>query len=293
MFDVPNGGSIAGQGAVIHTNGFNADFLAVEAHGGLLVNMPAALNPRFRAFLTPEDFDRRNNQVKDRVKRLDDYFEAAQRYLDAKRAHQGWATDVKLEALEPYFAGEKPVFVSAESAATIRSAIAFVKKFKFKGVIVGASDAWKLIKPIKDSGIPLIISPPQIQCPGEDAPSDSLDPYDAPMALPAILHRSGIKFAFASNSFDEAFSLPNRIGRACAFGLPWDAAMRACTLDAAEILGVSDRLGSLDGGKIANVVVSDGDPLELASQVRYLFVRGKPVPVESRYTELWSKYAHR
>jgi imidazolonepropionase-like amidohydrolase len=293
MFDVPTGGSVIGQGAVIDTAGFNADFTAVEAHGGLLVDMPAGLNPRFRAFLSPEDFDRRNGQVKDRIKRLDDYFESARRYLDAKNGNQGWATDVKLEALEPYFKGEKPVFVSADSASSIRAAITFIKKFKFKGVIAGASEAWKMTKAIKDSGIPLIISPPQIQCPGEDAPSDSLDPYDAPFVLAGNLYRAGIKFAFASGSFDEAFSLPNRVGRACAFGLPWEAAMRALTEDAAEILGVSDRLGTLEPGKFANVVISDGDPLELTSQVRYIFMNGKPVPVESRYTELWRKYSDR
>lgn len=293
LLDTPTGGTVIGQAAVINSAGYTTDDLAVEAHGGLLVTAPAGLNPRFRAFLSPDEFDRRNKEVKDREKKLEGYFESAERYLAAKEANQGWATDVKLDALAPYLKGERPVFVAADSTSAIRTAIAFMKKFNFKGAIMGGAEAWKMTKEIKDSGIPMILNSPAAQCPGEDAPGDSLDPYDAPLALAGILERAGIKFAFASGSYDESYTLPNKVGRAVAYGLSWDGAMRALTVNAAEILCVADRLGSLQPGKIANVVISDGDPLDMNSQVRYLFVKGKPIPVESHYTELWRKYSVR
>ena len=88
-------------------------------------------------------------------------------------------------------------------------------------------------------------------------------------------------------------NLPLRAGRMCAFGLSHDAAMRALTLDSAKILGLEKELGSLEKGKVANVIVTDGDPLEATTSLRYLFMDGKPVPLESRFTGLYRKYMGR
>jgi imidazolonepropionase-like amidohydrolase len=108
-----------------------------------------------------------------------------------------------------------------------------------------------------------------------------------------VLHRAGVKIAFQSASAATARDLPYQVGVACAFGLPHEEAMKAVTINAAEILGVADQLGSLEAGKVANLIVTDGDPLEVTTNLHYLFIAGKPVPLESRHTRLYLQYRQR
>jgi imidazolonepropionase-like amidohydrolase len=108
-----------------------------------------------------------------------------------------------------------------------------------------------------------------------------------------MLHWAGVKIAFQSASAATARDLPYQVGVACAFGLPYEEALKALTINAAEILGVADRLGSLEAGKLANLIVTDGDPLEITTNLHYLFIAGKPVPLESRHTRLYLQYRQR
>jgi imidazolonepropionase-like amidohydrolase len=127
----------------------------------------------------------------------------------------------------------------------------------------------------------------------EDEPLNDYDPCDSLLAMPALLHRAGVQFCFETGSASMAKNLTNRAGALGASGLPPDAALRAVTLDAAEILGVGDRLGSLTPGKIADIIVTDGDPLEVTTSLHYLFIAGRPVPLESRHTRLYEQYRQR
>ena len=170
--------------------------------------------------------------------------------------------------------------------------MSIAKKYQFKPIIVGGSEAWQIADELKKANVPVVLKGVAAECPEETDPGE-LDPYDTPYVSPTLLKRAGVQFCFMSESMDTSMNLPYMVGRACAFGLSHDEAIRAITLDAATILGVGDRLGSLERGKIANVIVTDGDPLELTSQLRYLFIDGRPEKLESHYTDLYRKYMGR
>ncbi|RYG34731.1 amidohydrolase, partial [bacterium] len=286
----PQGGEVAGQSGIVRTLGGSPEEMRISDTMGLDVYVPEGVALGARYQMSPNDFSEAQTRVRDYRKALRERFEAAGRYLAAKDAGEPMPNDIKMEAMRPYLKGEKPVLFHARDESAIRWTLAFAKEMKLKAVLVGAADAWRVTKEVKASGIPILVVPPVAQCPGEDSIVDEYDPYDTPMAFGTLLRRAGIAFAFASEDWETAMNLPLRVGRMCAFGLPHDAAMRALTLDSAKILGLDRDYGSLEAGKVANVIVTDGDPLEATTSLRFLFIEGKPVPLVSRYTELYKRY---
>jgi imidazolonepropionase-like amidohydrolase len=220
---------------------------------------------------------------------LESYLTRAKDYMAKKGSVP---TDLSLEAMIPYLKGEAKVLIRVRSASSIRSAVAFAEKHGLKPILAGAADAWKEAKLLASKNIPVLINPAGLSTLAANAPANDWDPYDTTFAHPALLKRAGIKFAFQTDSNSGSFNLPVRVGQSCAYGLSPADALRAITLDAAEILGVSDSLGSLDAGKLGNLVIADGDPMELTTNIVGIFVGGKPIPLESRHTRLrdqWSK----
>ncbi|RYG33651.1 hypothetical protein EON81_17655, partial [bacterium] len=289
----PSGGEISGQSGIVRTLGGPPEAMRLNEAMGLDVNVPegVALSARYR--MTGGELSDAQTRVRETRKALRERFEAASRYIAAKDAGEAMPTDIKQEAMRPYLSGQKPILFHVRDENAIRWTLAFVKEKKLKAILVGAADAWRMTAEVKASGLPILLVPPVAQSPSEDSTVDEYDPYDTSMAFATVLQRAGIPFAFASQDWETAMNLPLRAGRMCAFGLPHDAAMRGLTLDAARILGLEKDLGSLEAGKMANVIVTDGDPLEVTTSLRYLFMDGKPVPLVSRYTELYKKYMGR
>ncbi|HLK15915.1 MAG TPA: amidohydrolase family protein [Fimbriimonadaceae bacterium] len=287
------GGSISGQGSIMSLSGYTTEQLGTVTLAGLDVNVPAPLSGEFVSFLPPEIVAQQNGQIKARVQAVRDFFSAAKRYLAAKEAGDPPPFDTKYEAMAPYLAGKGLVVFHASGAGQIRTALAIAKDFGLKAAIAGGQESWRVAKLLAERRVPVILDAPATSCPGETNPADPLDPYDSPYAVAALLFDAGVKFCFEGGNAEEAMDLPYGVGRMCAFGLPHEVALKALTADAASILGVGDRLGTLEPGKTANVIVTDGDPLEQTTLVRYLFIGGKPVPLTSHYTELWKKYTAR
>jgi len=197
--------------------------------------------------------------------------------------------DLKLEALLPYLEGRRPVIVNVEEPTDLYTALSLAKEFKLRVVWKGLTHSQIALDQIAATGFPVIVGP-IYEGPRED------ERYDTVYKLPAELHKRGIKFAFASYDLFAVVqprNLPYQAGYAAAWGLPWDVAMRAMTLDAAEIWGVADQLGSLDPGKTANVVVASGDPLDVKTDVKRVFIAGREIPLESRQTRLRDEYMKR
>ncbi len=290
---LPGGGVIAGQTALVSTGGFTTDGIKELSPAALYLDFPAGPSALLKQFLPAEEVTKAESGVADRIKALEEYLEAGQRYEAAKATGQAFATDTKMEALQPYLKGTLPVIFHADSAATIRKALDLAKKFSLKAVIAGGNEAWQVADLLKERSIPVIYQAPSDACPDETSPPEDFDPYDTTYAAPGLLSQAGVRFCFMTNTWDMAMNLPFNAGRTCAFGLSHEAAIRALTLDAATILGVGDSLGSLDKGKIANVIIVSGDPLDLNSQLRYEFINGKPVPLESHYTDLYKRYMSR
>jgi imidazolonepropionase-like amidohydrolase len=202
---------------------------------------------------------------------------------DAAKAGAPPKRDLKLEALLPYLHGQKPVVLAAEEANDVQTAMGLAKEFHLKVILNHLTHASAILDQIAASGFPVIVGPIY------DDPKES-ERYDAVFRLPAEMAKRGIKIAFASYDAHNARNLPYAAGYAVAFGLPHDEALKAITLNPAQMWGVDKDLGSLDVGKMGNIVVANGDPLDVKTDVKHVFIDGEEVPLVSRQTELRDQY---
>ena len=213
----------------------------------------------------------------------------AEQEAGKKPDHKGPAPkrDLKLEALIPYLKAEKPVVFGAESSGDVEVAMSIAQEFKLKVILNHVSHAQSVLDTIAGYHVPVIVGSIY------DAPQAN-ERFDAVFSMPAQLAKRGVKIALSSNSSDGPVSdprnLPYAAGYAVAFGLPYDEAMKAITLNPAEMFGVGASLGSLDVGKTANVVVANGDPLDVRTSVKQVFIEGIAIPMTSRQTELRDQY---
>jgi len=192
--------------------------------------------------------------------------------------------DLKLDALLPYLHGQRPVVLAAEEPNDVETALDLAHEFHLKVVLNHLTHAASLLDKIAATGFPVIVGPIY-----ED-PKES-ERYDAVFRLPAEMAQRGIKIAFASYDAHQARNLPYAAGYAVAFGLPYEEALKAVTINPAQIWGVDQLLGSLDVGKVANVVVATGDPLDVKTDVKHVFIAGQEIPLVNKQTELRDQYS--
>lgn len=293
VMSYPAGGVISGQSAVINLWGATQADMAVVPAFGLVINFPRIAT--FGGFGQPQlEFSeavKRRDQRLEELKRVFKDAEAYGRVADAyskDKTLPAPKTDLKLEAMVPFVRGEKPVIFTAERERDIRGIIKFVEETRVKGIIIGGQEAWKAADGLKKNDIAVIYT--NIY----NLPVRDDDAYDYLFEAPSKLQKAGIRFAISTGDAGaEVRDLPYHAGIAGAFGLPKDEALKAVTLYPAQILGIADRLGSIEQGKIANIVVTDGDLLEPRTNVKYLFINGRQLPLTSRHTELYEQFKDR
>ncbi|MEO7658869.1 MAG: amidohydrolase family protein, partial [Pyrinomonadaceae bacterium] len=228
------------------------------------------------------------------VEELKKTFKNVENYLRAKEAYAKdkslpyVAPDQSHDAMAPYVRGEKPVIFTAERERDIRGVAKFVADMKLKGIIVGGQEAWKAADELKKNNIAVVFT--NIH----NLPVRDDDPYDYFFEAPAKMQAAGVKYCISTGDGGaEVRDLPYQAGAAGAFGLSHEDALKSVTIYAAEILGLADRMGSLDVGKVANVVVTDGDILDPRTNVKHMFIDGRKIPLTSRHTELFDSFKDR
>jgi imidazolonepropionase-like amidohydrolase len=285
---------IPGEASLMNLSGWTWEEMLVDPAIGMVVVWPTIQMPRRNRFGPPDgeeesdpSFRRAREQYEERVAEIEKWLEAARHYGQARQAATLERPDSKLEALLAVTQGEQPVIVLANGARAIRNAVAFCDKHKLKMILAGGSEAWKEKQLLGEKKIPVILGPTQTE------PEEEDDPYDKPYSAPGELHEAGVKIAFGS--FDSADSrlLPYEAATAVPFGLPREEALNAVTRNAAEILGVGDRFGTIEEGKVANLIVTDGDPLNITTEIRYLFIQGELTPTGNKHLDLYEKYIAR
>lgn len=299
----PRGGSISGQASIINMTGWTNEQMGLRKNAGLYMSWPGGGGfGNFNPDVDEEDDDGDGHGADmgggqgfggqggggTTADDLTAYFDKAIAY---GKKHD--TVDLGLEAMQPYVNGKLPVFIRARNAAAIRAAVDFINDYKIKGVLVDAPDAWKEAKLLAKNHIPVILTPAGASTLGANTTVSDWDPYDTPYALPALLKRAGVKFCFQSDGYATSINLPQRVAESCAYGLSRSDAIRALTLSAAEILGIQQSVGSIERGKFGNIVISDGDPFEMTSNIRYVFIDGQPVSLASKFTRLRDQYMQR
>jgi imidazolonepropionase-like amidohydrolase len=292
---LPSGGLISGQAAIINLVGTTPMEMAVMPYAALVLNYPR-LGGRRGDFGESASLDiatalqtaeRQLDQIRKMLRDADAYGRAQDAYAKDRSLPRP-DRNVVLESLVPYVRGELPVIMEANREAEIRGAVKFAEEMKLKPIIIGGADAWKVTSLLKEKNIPVIITG-VLSLPLRDD-----DAYDTLYANAAKLLEAGVRFCISTgNDGAEVRNLPYNAGMAAAFGLPRNEALKSVTLYPAQIMNVGDRLGSIEKGKIANLVVTDGDLLETRTHVRYLFIDGRRVPLTSRHTELYDAFKNR
>lgn len=278
----PLGGVVAGRASILQLEGRTWEDMTLLDDAGLCVSWPSA-----RA--TPRRFVRETapepDTSKEQIAALDEFFTAAAAYVAARDADPKVPTDVRFEAMRPVLAAKKPVFLRADRLDQIEAALAWCKKRALRPVLVGGRDADLCLDLLVRERVPVMLL-------GTLAlPRRAESPYDETFKLPGLLQEAGIAWCLASGEENaHERNLPYHAAAAVAFGLPRDAAVRAITLSAAEILGVADQVGSLDVGKQATLFVCDGDPLEITTQIEQAFIRGMALDLSNKQVKLMEKY---
>jgi imidazolonepropionase-like amidohydrolase len=300
VLSAPTGGLISGQSAIINLNGSTADEMAVVTVHSLIINFPRIAfggGGGFGGFGGPPPATDYNEAVRRRdtqVEELKKIFRDAENYLRAREASSKdkslphVAVDQRLDAMAPYIRGLQPIIFTSERERDIRAVAKFVGEMKVKGIIAGGQEAWKAADVLKSNNIPVIYT--NIY----SLPVRQDDAYDFFYEAPSKMQQAGVKFCIATGDTGaNARELPYQAGMAGAFGLSKEDALKSVTMYPAEILGVADKMGSLDVGKMANVVVADGDILDARTNIKYLFINGRMLPLTSRHTRLFDSFKDR
>ena len=286
------GALLGGQASLIHLDGWTIEEMLVRPSVGLVVNWPTLRTRTFDLATFSEreqPFTEVKKEYDEKIGELEEWLEAARHYAQAaeKGSAEKFTRRQKLEALAPVVRGASAVLVAANSERDIRNAVEFCAKQGLKMILAGGAEAWKVKELLKEKDIPVILRPTQ------SLPSEEDDPYDKAYSNPGELRAAGVRIAFATFDSSDSRTLPYEAGNAVAFGLPHEEALKAITLYPAQILGVGDLLGSIEVGKLANLIVTDGDPLEITTQVRQVFIKGVPVSTDNRHKQLYEKYRAR
>lgn len=292
----PTGGLISGQATLINLLGTAPKEMAVVPQFALVINYPriGGGGGGFGGFQAPANLSETltaNERQLDQIRRMLRDAEAYGRAQDAYAKDKSLPRpdhNVVLAPLVPYVRGEQPVIFRADREAEIRGALKFADEMKLKPIILGGDDAWKVASLLKQKNVPVILTGIF------SLPSREDDAYDVLYEQPAKLQQAGVRFCISTGDAGaEVRNLAQYAGMAAAFGLSKADAVKSVTLYPAQILNVADRLGSIEAGKMANLVVTDGDLLEIRSNIRYLFIDGRPVVLTSRHTELNDAFKNR
>jgi imidazolonepropionase-like amidohydrolase len=286
----PTGGIVSGTGAVMKLEGWTREDAAIRSPAYVTVTWPnLSIDRSPQARFSVRIQEKRRDEA---VAKLKDIFAEARAYGKA-RAAEGKAgiprhdSDPRLEALQPATEGKIPVLVIADRLAQIRAALAWAKEENLKIVIGGGRDAWRAAAELAAAGVPVILDPVI------GLPTRADEPYDAPFAGAATLAKAGVRVAINEGDAQFARNLAHHASVAMAYGLPREKALESITLEPARILGVADRLGSLEPGKDATLFVSNGDVLDFRHVVEAAWLDGRPLDLSDRHKKLYERYRNR
>lgn len=283
VLTVPTGGLFPGTAALINLNGYTPD----QMYGGfkaVVMNFPSS-GRRGR-------FDRRSDEdvKKDSEKALKEANEIwgnASKYLELKKSGAELQFYPEMDQLAKAVSGELPLLIVVDAASDIQNAIKWVEGKNIKVIFSGVAEGWRVADEIAKAGIPVITGPVQ------DLPTRQSDRYDTPYANAGKMAKAGVKVALRTDEEENVRNLPFHAAFAAAYGLGKEDALKAITINPAEIFGIADQYGSVEAEKRANLIISTGDPLETKSQILHVFIDGYMIPMSNRHIRLYQEFLER
>ena len=281
---VPEGGMLSGQSSVVQLDAWNWEDAAYKMDNGIHFRVPL-LMPRPTRFGASAQGPA-SDPVKEGLDQVDEF----KMFLRQAKAYSTIAkpdeVSLKYEAVKGLFDKSKKLYIHASTVKQILVGLDVAKEFGLDAVIVGGQDSWQVADLLKAANIPVILSQPH------SLPLLADDDVDQPYKTAAMLQKAGVLFAINDEDGQtRGRNLPFQAGTAAAYGLTKEQALAAITLNAAQILGVADKTGSIEVGKDANIVISEGDILDMKTNlVTNAFIQGREVNLENKQTQLYDKY---
>jgi len=288
----PQGGTISGSSSVVQFDAWNWEDAAYKMENGIHLHLPSFIvrfGRRGGGFPgipgTPPQTDP-TKEALNKIEEIKNFFSEAKAYL-GEGAHK--ATNLKYEAVRGLFEKKQKLFIYADQVKQMLTAIDFVKQFGFDVVLVGAAESWQIAGLLKQNNIAVILNQEH------SLPATEDDDVDQPYKTPAALQKAGVLFALNDDHEESRYrNLAFNAGTAAAYGLTKEEALQAITLNTATILGVADKTGSIEVGKDANIIISEGDVLDMKSSIiTAAFIQGRPVSLDNKQHQLYERYKYK
>ncbi len=284
VITAPSGGLFPGTAALINLHGYTPQQM-YAGFKAVVINFPSTGRRGRWDRRTDDDVKKDSEKA---VKKLNDTWERVKTYASIDSAtNRKEDYNPEMAALLPVYQGKAKAMIEVNKESDILAALKWIKENKIKAILTGVAEGWRVADSIAAAGVP-VITGPVIAMPTRES-----DRYDQAYKNAGLMKKAGVKVALRTNDAENSRNLPFNAGFAAAYGMTRDEALKAVTIVPAEIFGVADQLGSIEVGKSANLFISNGDPFEPATQIKYLFINGWDVPLESRQTLLYDEFLKR
>lgn len=280
---VPSGGLFPGTAALINLNGYTSDQM-YAGFKGVVLNFPSSARRSTWDRRSDEDIKKEAEKAQ---KTLNEIWERAATYHQLKNAKAELQFYPEMEQLAKVIAGELPLLVEVNAASDIVASIDWIQSKNVKAILTGVAEGWRVADKIAAAKLPVIAGPML------SIPTRPSDRYDAAYTNPGKMAKAGVKVVIRSNDAENTRNLPFNAGFAAAYGMGKEEALKAVTINAAEVFGVASRLGSIESGKDATLFVSTGDPFETKTQIKHVFIDGYRVPMSNRHIKLYQEFLER
>lgn len=279
---MPAGGPLPGTAATISLFGYTPDQMFAGSKG-VVMNFPSTAQRGWRR-RTPEQIEKAREKAQETI---NDAFDKAELYAKIKESDDARYYP-EMEALAKVVNGEVLLYIEVNSAKDILSALEWIEERGYENVVLtGVAEGWRVAEEIAEAGLPVITGPVL------STPTRGSDAYDTAYKNPGLMQKAGIKVALRTMDTENSRNLPYNAGFAATYGMGREEALKAITINAAEIMGVGDQLGSIEVGKKANIFVSTGDPFQTSTKILDVFIDGYKIPMTSRHTELYDEFLNR
>ena len=288
---VPRSGLISGTSSLMMLDGWTWEDATLKHPVGLHLFWPSMNMPKPKSGKKKKKEDNTDSRLES-IQKIDDLIHEARAYWQLKETNSSsFKHDLRMEGMLPLITGEISVFIHANEVRQIEAAVYWSNRHNFRMVLVGGKDSWRVTQLLKDKDIPVIYTHVF------SIPMRRFEKYDQSFITPFQLYEAGIKFCISNSesSFQTPHirNLPYYAAKASSYGLPYDKALRSITLSTAEILGIDEHVGSLEAGKDATFFISDGNILDVRTQVNMAFIQGKRIDLSDRHKTLYSKYRNK